>query len=327
MQSESTKWAFAKALFARAKGAVVLPPAAQRLLSLLLSAAIFLYLADAVAEIGWGEVLAVLPANPIFYLLVAASYLTTPIIEYVIFRRWWPLRACSIAVFAKKRVLNEAVLGYSGDAYLYLWARKHLAARDLGAGPLAAVKDVAITSALAGNLATLLMLALAFLLGKGTTVQEAFSGASMRPIVGGFIFVISISLGILLFSRKVLSLSAKENFQLFLLHCLRLCLASALLLLAWIMALPAVAVGTWVVLGAFRMVVTRLPFIPNKELLFAAISVSLTGHAAPQVAALMAAAGALHFAGHLLSYLCATLTERSADPLLDAAPAATSGHA
>ncbi|MCG2840211.1 hypothetical protein L6Q21_04345 [Sandaracinobacter sp. RS1-74] len=298
-----------KAARARLEGAVSLPPVARRALSLGLSAIILVYLASAVADIGWGEVLAVLPSNPLFYLLVAMSYMATPITEYVIFRRWWPLTPRALAIFSKKRVLNEAVFGYSGDAYLFMWAKKNLGAREVGAGPLAAVKDVAITSALAGNVATLLMLGLALALGGGPAVEQAFSGAAMRPVGLGFAFVISISMGILLFSRKVMSLSARENALLFLLHCGRLIAGSALLLLAWIIALPSVDVGTWIVLGALRMVVTRLPFVPNKELLFAAISVSLTGSAAPEVAALMAAAGALHLVSHVISYAGASFVE------------------
>ncbi len=291
------------------RGALV-PAAVQRLASLLLSAAILLWLGRSVLRIGWQEVLAVLPANPLFYLLVAASYMATPANDYVIFRRWWPLAPCSLAVFSKKRVLNEAVLGHSGDAYLYLWARKNLGACRLRAGPLAAVKDVAVTSALAGNAATLFLLLLTILLGKGATVQQAFAGASMRPVIAGFLLVLAVSVAILVFSRRVLSLSAKENAQLFLLHSLRLLVASTLLLFAWVLALPMIAIGTWVVLGALRMLVTRLPFVPNKEILFAAISISLTGSAAPQVAALMAAAGALHILCHALAYLGASIAER-----------------
>ena len=140
----------------------------------------------------------------------------------------------ALAVFSKKRVLNEAIFGYSGDAYLFMWAKRALGAREVGAGPLAAVKDVAITSALAGNVATLLMLGLALSLGGGPAVEQAFSGAAMRPVGFGFAFVISISMGILLFSRKVMSLSARENFLIFLLHCGRLLAGSALLFLAGI---------------------------------------------------------------------------------------------
>lgn len=291
------------------------PPVVRKVLSIALSLSILAYLAHAVSRIGWAEVFAVLPANPLFYLLVAMSYMATPVTEYVIFRRWWPLTPRALAIFSKKRVLNDAVFGYSGDAYLFVWAKKALGDRVVGATPLAAVKDVAITSALAGNVATLLMLGLALALGGGPAVQDAFAGDTMRSVGIGFAFVISVSLAILLFSARVMSLTARENFLVFLVHSVRLLAGSALLLLAWIIALPEVAVGTWFVLGALRMVVTRLPFLPNKELLFAAIGVSLTGASAPQVAALMAAAGALHVAGHGISYLVATMAERGGDTL------------
>ncbi|MGL6042533.1 MAG: hypothetical protein ACRC1J_01280 [Sandaracinobacteroides sp.] len=312
MRPDSALDAF-EGLRQRLGSAVSLSSTGKRLLSVGLSAAILLYLVYAVARIGWAEVWAVLPANPIFYLLVAMSYMATPVTEYIIFRRWWPLTPRALAIFSKKRVLNEAVFGYSGDAYLFVWAKKALGAREVGAGPLAAVKDVAITSALAGNVATLLMLGLALSMGGGPAVEQAFTGGAMRSVGFGFAFVISVSLAILLFSRKVMSLSARENFVLFLLHCARLLIGSALLLVAWIVALPEVAVGTWIVLGALRMVVTRLPFVPNKELLFAAIGVTLTGSAAPQVAALMAAAGALHLGSHVISYAFASFIESRGD--------------
>jgi len=297
----------------RLADALSLPPAARKLLSVLLSLSILAYLVHAVSDIGWREVWDVLPANPLFYLLVAMSYMATPVTEYIIFRRWWPLTPIALAIFSKKRVLNEAVFGYSGDAYLFIWAREKLGARDVGAGPFAAVKDVAITSALAGNAATLLMLGLALSMGGGPAVEHAFTGNAMKSVGLGFAFVISVSFFILLFSRKVMSLSARENMILFFLHCARLLVGSGLLLLAWFVALPEVAVGTWIVLGALRMVVTRLPFVPNKELLFAAIGVTLTGASAPEVAALMAAAGALHMLGHVISYAGASFAESRGD--------------
>lgn len=308
MEYESAKTRLL-AIFDQLRSVIGLSPVARRTLSFAFSAGILVFLTQAVADIGWREVLDVLPSNPIFYVLVAMSYMATPVTEYIIFRRWWPLNPRALAVFSKKRVLNEAVFGYSGDAYLFVWAKKALGAREVGAGPLAAVKDVAITSALAGNAATLLMLGLALSLGGGPAVEQAFSGNTMRSVGLGFAFVISVSLVILLFGKKVMSLSVRENTLIFFLHCGRLIFGSSLLLLAWIIALPEVDVGSWIVLGALRMVVTRLPFVPNKELLFAAIGVSLTGAAAPQVAALMAAAGALHIASHVISYAGASFIE------------------
>lgn len=296
-------------------------PAVQRILSFALTLGILGYLLHALSDIGWQEVLSVLPRNPLFYALVAASYLMLPVIDFIIFRRFWALPLLALAPLSKKRVLNDAVLGHSGDAWFYLWAKQALDGQTPRIAPLSAVKDVAIMSALAGNIATLAMLALAFLLGGGPVVQDAFAGPAMQSVGLGFAFVISVSIGLLLFSRQVLGLSRRDNVITLLLHCLRLVLASALLILAWAMALPLVPLGTWIVLEALRLVVTRLPFVPNKELLFAAIGVSLTGSAAPAVAALMAAAGALFLLGHILAYagaaLCRCTTIPEADPLPD----------
>lgn len=303
-------------------------PAARRILSFGFSVAILFYLAHAVADIGWREVLAVLPANPLFYVLMAMSYMATPVTEYIIFRRWWPLTPRAIAVHVKKQVMNEAILGYSGDAYLFVWARRNLGMRDLGVGPLAGVKDVAITSALAGNLGTLIFLALALSLGGGSAVEDAFSGTAMHSVGIGFIVVIAISMGILLFSRKLMSLSMRENATIFALHSVRMLLSSALPIFAWMIALPEVDARTWIVLGALRLVVSRLPFLPNKELLFAAIGVSMTGAVAPQVAALMAASGTLFLAFHVLSYAGSSFIESRGDVVkahvLPAEPAAGS---
>ncbi|WP_204325579.1 hypothetical protein, partial [Stenotrophomonas maltophilia] len=55
----------------------------------------------------------------------------------------------------RKQIANELLLGYSGDAQLYLWARQNAG----GTNAAAAVKDVALLSAAAGNIATLAMMA------------------------------------------------------------------------------------------------------------------------------------------------------------------------
>ena len=51
----------------------------------------------------------------------------------------------------KKRISNEVLLGYSGEAYFYAWARQR---SQMVAAPFGAVKDVSILSAIAGNAIT-----------------------------------------------------------------------------------------------------------------------------------------------------------------------------
>ncbi len=63
----------------------------------------------------------------------------------------------------KKRISNDVVMGYSGEAYFYAWARQRA---QLVAAPFGAVKDVSILSAIAGNAVTLAMIAIALPVGR-----------------------------------------------------------------------------------------------------------------------------------------------------------------
>ena len=269
----------------------------QRWLGIALSVATAALLVQQVSEIGWRKVWAVLPDAPLFYLLFAASYLTLPVSELVIFRRLWALPWRSFRLFLRKRVMNEALLGYSGEAYLYFWARRR---PHLRVPALAAVKDVSITSALAGNVATLgLVLALIPFLG-GLTHLIAIDTVLARQLFGGVLFVTGVSFALVLFRGRVLSLPASDNVATFFIHLIRLLLGAALLCAAWIVALPQVHWTVWLALGALRLVVSRLPFVPNKDLLFATIAVMLAGSADSSIAALLAACAALTLVGHAI---------------------------
>ncbi len=45
----------------------------------------------------------------------------------------------------------------------------------------------------------------------------------------------------------------------------------------WATALPGVALGIWLLLAAARLLVSRLPLVPNKDLLFANFAILLIG--------------------------------------------------
>lgn len=67
----------------------------------------------------------------------------------------------------------------------------------------------------------------------------------------------------------------------------------------WHIALPDVAMGWWLLLCAVRMVISRLPFIPNKDLAFAAAAVFVVGHDL-QVGALLTMIAGLIAATHIV---------------------------
>lgn len=295
-----------------------------------ISLIILAILARAIADIGWREVLGVLPANPLFWLLLGGSYILPPLTEWYIYRRWWGFHWPALAVFLKMRVMNEALFSYSGHTYLLIWAAQRMGLSfdpnappprllgrgegpgvDPGTSPFAAVKDMAITSGLAGNLATLLMLLVALAVSGDRIAQSEIEPGTMNLLLWSFAAMIALNVGILAFRGKVMSIPVRENLFAFRWHLVRVILAHVMIVGSWVIALPAIPFETWFLLGALRMVIGRMP-LPNKELLFAAIAVGLTGNASVEVAALMAAQGALHLVFHGLSWGLASAIEGAA---------------
>ena len=170
----------------------------------------------------------------------------------------------------RKLVSNEILLGYSGEAYFYGWARQHA---NLSAAPFGAIKDVSILSALTGNAITLVMLAIAWPL-VGSLVPHVHA----RAIVESSGLMISMSLIILAFRNKLFSLSHRELWMVFKVHVGRLVATTLLLGFLWHFALPEVPLVWLVLLATLQLLVSRLPFVPSKDLLFANLAVFLIGN-------------------------------------------------
>jgi hypothetical protein len=299
--------------------------------SIAMSVAILALLANAVRRIGIQQLIDVLPLSPGFWLLYLAAYFLQPLIDWQIFRHWWDLGWRQISLFLKRRVMNEALFSYAGDAFLMAWAASHFRVRfdsnDVstpkvgrgdgpgahpGEAPIAAIKDVAITSGLAGNLFTLLMLIVAVTLGGEALRNTEIDLEIVRRIVIGFALLLILSFGIVFNRNKLLSLTIRANMRAFWLHLFRVSAMQALLVASWYAALPAVGIGTWLILGALRLVIMRMP-VPNKELLFAALAADLAGDSSVEVAALMAAQGVLWLACHGLAWVVALVIDKD-DP-------------
>jgi len=232
-----------------------------------------------------------LPSDPIFLLAFAAAYLALPVGDWIVFRRLWRLPAAAgLGAAIRKRIANEVLFGYSGEAYFYAWAR----ARARAAAPFAAVKDAAILSALAGNAATLALAAAAWALAG-----ERLPPGWVRSGTLGAVVVAATSLPFLLFRGRVFSLPAPTLRWVFGVHLARVAAATSLMAWAWSLAAPGVGAGTWAVLAAARLGVSRLPLLPNKDLLFANLAVLLMGSAAP-VATAVAVVAAATLATHAL---------------------------
>ena len=243
------------------------------------------------ARFNLSSVRAMLPTGPAFWLLFAVSYAIPPLADWIIFRRLWKIPLPGFFALVRKLIGNELLFGYVGEVYFYSWARKRT---TMTGAPFGAVKDVAILSAVVGNCVTLAMLAVAY-----PMLGEPDLGVERRTFVFSIAVVLVTSLGAMLFRRRLFSLPRAELNFVVIIHFARIAATTLLAAWMWHVALPTVEAGTWLLLATVRLLLSRLPFVPNKDIVFAGIVMFIVGHN-PQVVELMTLMAALIFATHLV---------------------------
>lgn len=257
---------------------------------LAITAAILVTVVLQLRSVDFGDVRAMLPASPWFWLAFAAAYLVGPAADWVIFRRLWHIPVAGFSALLRKLVGNELLFGYAGELYLYTWARRHT---EMTSAPFAAIKDVAILSAMTANVVTLVLLVLAWPLLSGLNL-----GIDGQTLLVSVAIMVTISTGVLLLRNKLFSLPAADLRAVSLIHLLRIILATGLTALCWHLVLPQVALSWWLLLATLRMLVSRLPLLPNKDIVFAGLAVFLIGHDA-EIGELMTMMASIILATHI----------------------------
>lgn len=241
----------------------------QRWLFAGLSIVLLAVIAQQIGEIDARRLIVDIPSRPEFWLAFMAYYLALPSSEWLIYRRLWKLPLGGFRALLRKLVSNEILLGYSGEASFYAWARRY---SGLTGAPFGAIKDVSIASALAGNVATLMMMAIAWpLLGT------ARGAVDLQRLGLSIVLILLISAAVALFRRKIFSLPACQLRFIFAIHFARLLATTALSAMLWHLALPSVPATSWILLAALQLLVTRLPLLPSKDLVFASATLAIVG--------------------------------------------------
>lgn len=234
-----------------------------------ISAAILIAVLIELRKLNWGIVQAILPTNPVIWLVFLVSYFLSPMGDFLIFRRLWRIPAAGILPLLKKLVGNELLLGYIGEVYFYDWARRHV---KMEGSPFGAVKDVAILSALAGNIMTVIMLALTW-----PVIGTLGLGISANIMAASLGLVLVTSAVIMFFRNGLFSLSSRDLWFVFGVHCTRIVLKTGLTALTWALILPEAPLTSWLLLSTVRLLLSRLPFLPNKDIAFAGVTALLVG--------------------------------------------------
>jgi hypothetical protein len=266
-------------------------PGSARLLSSILSLLVIAAVIYEIRGVHLHSIFSLIPTSPAFWIVFGISYLTQPISEWLIFKRLWNVGPAAFGALVRKLIYNELLLGYLGEVFFYAWARRRL---TLDAAPFGAVKDVTILSAVAGNIVTLLMLAVAWPLASATEL-----GLQTRPIVLSLTVVLITSMALLLWRRQIFSLPRADLRFIFAMHIARLVVATGLSALLWHLALPQIPLVWWLLLATIRLLISRLPFVPNKDVVFAGLAVFMLGHDV-EIASLLTLMAGLILLTHLL---------------------------
>ncbi|MFC3050514.1 hypothetical protein [Kordiimonas pumila] len=267
---------------------------AMKLVQGLVVMAVIYVLIQKLAHIGWQDVQKSLPDSPVFYILFLMMYAAQPVAEWLVYQTLWgPRVKRHFAVFLRMRVYNLALVSYMGEAFLALWGKKNLGLK--GRVAASAVKDSNILSALASNSFTLLMLASFFVTGQ----LEKITNTDPELV---FYIKIVVLVGILLvplvifFQNRILGVDPATAKKVFTVHLLRLLAVMLLQASQWAVVLPMVPFQTWLLLLTAQMVLTRIPFLPNTDLLFMGLGIAMINYIeGPEaaIAGMFLASGAL----------------------------------
>ena len=221
-----------------------------------------------------------------FYFVVLLQYFIQPTADIIIYRNLLGVgQALPMTIILRKRFIND-MLDYSGEVYFFLWARKNL---SLKKGVLVhAVKDSNILSASAGfTMVWLMLLALA---SSGLVKLPALLHGNAGILISAGSLPLVLGVALFLGGRKVTASSRKNIAVTFAIHLARcvtnLCTEFAIWWFSG--ALPSAAICLLFV--ALRVLVTRLPLMVNKDLVFVGMGIATAGLmnlSAPKVAAVL----------------------------------------
>lgn len=198
-------------------------------------------------------------SGPAFWMALIAGLLVEPVTDCLTLRRQLGTGTETIAPLIHKQSLNALLFGYAGDAFFVGWLQKHI---GNARGALALVCDMAIVSALINNIATLGMLLLMW--------KPIQSLPNLRIDAWSLLFaaaLVAVPLVLMVVRWKKLPGAGFSTILAY--KSLRTVVATILVALTWHFAMPDVPLLSWLLLLTGRMIVSRLPIVPNKDLAFA----------------------------------------------------------
>lgn len=181
----------------------------------------------------------------------------------------------SIPTFIIKRVYNKDVLGYSGELYFFVWAKKHLSLKDKDI--LFTIKDNNIISSVASTVVSVGLLSIFFFTGQ-VPIDEWFTADQLVYWISGIVFALVLFIVLYRFRNYVIHMSWRTAFSIFGIQMLRLLVVQVLNLLMFYVVMPETPMYVWFTYLSIEIILSRIPFLPNKDFIFVSLSISLAGN-------------------------------------------------
>ncbi len=270
-----------------------------RVTRIVLFAAVIAYLIYELRDVRWNDVIDGLPLNPLFYLLLLALYCLLPLSQLLAYRITWSFDTrASLSAFVRKRIFNKDVLGYSGEVYFYGWARRNVQGSDREI--LKTIRDQNIVSSAASTSVALLLLAI-FLYTGQLSLTDVVGTSTTGVFVTAAVVIVLSAIVILRLRKYLFAMAARTAGTVFAVHVMRLVVGQLLQIAMWSVAMPDVSLQVWFTYAALSIIVTRIPFVPNMDLVFMSIAISLSGVMGLPEAGLFALFASIAVANRLLN--------------------------
>ena len=232
------------------------------------------YLVYQISQIGLKDFLESIPLNPLFYIVYILIYISLPTIEYIIYAKKWNFMDKNlISTLFKKKVLNTDVLGYSGEVFLFIWAKKNINKNKLSI--IYFIKDNNILSALASGIISVILLFYFVLNG-----YINFDSLLLNREQNIFLLIIFLSFIVIFisiyFKKYIFHIKFLEGFWIFFLHSFRIIIINILQIIQWKLVMPEIILSVWFTYSAVQIIISRIPFIPSLDALFVNVILELS---------------------------------------------------
>ena len=226
-------------------------------------------------EIGFEDIIRSVPKNPLVYVLSVALFFILPVSEHVAYERFFKFKAAeSIPMLIKKRIFNKNLMSYVGEFDFYLWLTQKEPEQSRRR-VFDIVKDNNIVSSVASIV--LISALLLVLLVMYYTAEEVRDYLLILGYVLGYILLL-VAVVVVMARSNVYSLNIRDTWYLTGVHSVRILTISAVQILQWYLAITDISVWELFVILSVQMVVSRIPVLPAKDLIFISGSIELTNY-------------------------------------------------